>query len=27
VYLKGKGDTAVYRLLGRKTEVEQEAAA
>jgi class 3 adenylate cyclase len=27
VYLKGKGDTAIYRLLGRKTEVEQEAAA
>jgi class 3 adenylate cyclase len=27
VYLKGKGDTAIYRLLGRKTEVAQEAAA
>ncbi len=27
VYLKGKGDTAIYRLLGRKTEVDQEAAA
>ncbi len=27
VYLKGKGDTAIYRLLGRKTEIDQEAAA
>ena len=27
VYLKGKGDTAVYRLIGRKTEVQQEVAA
>jgi adenylate cyclase len=27
VYLKGKGDTAVYRLLGRKSEAQQEAAA
>jgi len=27
VYLKGKGDTAIYRLLGRKADVEQDAAA
>ena len=27
VYLKGKGDTTVYRLQGRKTEVHEEAAA
>jgi adenylate cyclase len=27
VYLKGKGDTAIYRLLGRKTALAQEAAA
>jgi hypothetical protein len=27
IYLKGKGDTTVYTLRGRKTAASQEAAA